>query len=102
MADKYVSVEAAIEHFKQGDFIKGNTVCKYCSDTGGPCYCDICRVEELAESLRNIPPADVAPVVRCQHCRWWPKDSDADVEQCAMLQTNTSRNWFCGSGKRRN
>ena len=53
------------------------------------CYdgCADCR-EDCADNIRNLPPADVKPVVRGRWIEWWPGD-------CALIMTGEEMLWMC-------
>jgi hypothetical protein len=65
------------------------------------------EILRLRRELRGLPPADVAPVVRCENCIHW-----SDSNQCARPELSGSR-WhdpkyfdtypddFCSYGERK-
>lgn len=70
---EYIEREAAIE-----------VTCHNCSEKnicGGDCY--------DTDSLRSIPAADVAPVVRCKDCVYWQKPQ-------ILLDDGTYRDYLPG------
>lgn len=52
----------------------------YCADCKGgtrKTICRICNINDVIDSVANVPAADVAPVV---HGRWIPQSNNAGVE----------------------
>lgn len=55
----------------------------------------------LEDAIKNA-----VPVVRCKDCKHWCTDStpciqDADVHFCAVADFDSTADWFCANGERR-
>lgn len=50
--------------------------------------------------IRNLPAADVRPVVTCSDCKWWTKQEASLQGRCELLQMYPTGAWFCANGKR--
>lgn len=57
----------------------------------------------LIDSIRKIPTADVAPVVRCKDCKYWQDNNDGyPHEECRWGHGETpDANDFCSYGERK-
>lgn len=57
--------------------------------------------EEAVMSVRRIPAADVAPVVRCKDCRWRGREDCAMFYRCDCGEQHTweTDNDFCSYGE---
>ena len=74
-------------------------------------YREICSDETMSgfekaycsELIRNIPAADVAPVVRCKDCKYWQDNNDGyPHEECRCGHGETpDANDFCNYGERK-
>ncbi len=59
----------------------------------------------LIDKICNAPIVDAVPVVRCEDCENWDKDSyylnrdEADC-YCIMVDHRTTPDFYCGDGKR--
>lgn len=60
--------------------------------------------------LRNLPPADVRPVVLCDKCRWFddigypnpdPEMPELRIGHCGYLGRDVQACWFCATGERK-
>jgi len=60
-----------------------------------PTLVDRCEINELV----NAAPA--VEVVRCGECKYWYAEIGASTGWLPCQEIATDRNWFCGSGKRR-
>ena len=58
--------------------------------------------EEAVMSVRRIPAADVAPVVRCKDCRWRGREDCAMFYRCDCGEQHTweTDNDFCSYGEK--
>ena len=54
--------------------------------------------EVAMSEIREIPTADVAPVVRCKDCLRWERDSHGGV--CDRYGVRTTNSWFCAGGEK--
>ena len=55
-----------------------------------------------AELLKEIPSADVQPVVRCRECRHWRVSMDRTTTWCSRLSdVETVEHDFCSFGERK-
>ena len=59
MADEYIRRDDALKYIKSEQ-------CRTCSDIG---LCGNCAVLVAVRLLKEVPAADVAPVVRCKDCQ---------------------------------
>ena len=52
--------------------------------------------------IREVPAADVEPVVRCKDCRrWHPTESDTPNERyCSVMGKFTRSSFYCGRAER--
>ena len=52
--------------------------------------------------IREVPAADVEPVVRCKDCRrWHPTESDTPNERyCSFMGKFTRSSFYCGRAER--
>ena len=55
-------------------------------------------IEYASEDLADIPPADVAPVVRCKDCRW--RDAE-EKHHCIDINRVFDQMDFCSFGERK-
>lgn len=55
----------------------------------------------IVETLKDLPPADVEPVVRCKDCRWWAKQEKSIQGRCALNGTYPTGGWYCANGERK-
>ena len=78
---------------RMADYIKREDAMKTLADE----Y-DECEFKRYAEGLfKDIPSADVVPVVRCKDCRWWDNSEDSPYGYCmAMKHGYMSENWEIG------
>lgn len=44
-------------------------------------------IETVLEYAKNLPAADVAPVVRCKDCKWFVDNNDGEWFGCWLFQT---------------
>lgn len=51
--------------------------------------------------LKDIPAADVAPVVRCQNCMYWTKMNNSAQGRCALFCHYPTGGWYCANGERK-
>ena len=60
------------------------------------------QFRELIERLENgvIPAADVAPVVRCNVCRWGQMD-DLGIMHCHKYHMHKNVDGFCDEGEKK-
>lgn len=76
------------------DYIKREDAMKALADE----Y-DECEFKKYAEGLfKDIPPADVAPVVRCADCKWWTKQEASCQGRCALFGIYPTGAWYCANG----
>lgn len=64
MADEYIKKDSALKEISDAC-----DRCGYLNDKFANCMC--CVVPNLKSYLREIPAADVAPVIHCEHCDNW-------------------------------
>ena len=59
--------------------------------------------DSAINALRNMPAADVVPVVRCKDCKYWQDNNDGyPHEECRWGHGETpDANDFCSYGERR-
>lgn len=50
--------------------------------------------------IKQIPAADVAPVVRCKDCRWGQMD-DLGIMHCHKYHMHKNVDGFCDEGERK-
>lgn len=50
--------------------------------------------------IKQIPAADVAPVVRCKDCRWGQMD-DLGIMHCHKYHMHKNMDGFCDEGERK-
>ena len=55
-----------------------------------------------AEKLKQIPAADVRPVIKCKNCRWWTKQEKSLQGRCELGGFYPTGEWFCANGERPN
>ena len=57
----------------------------------------------IIRRLKAIPAADVIPVVRCADCEYFSEPGWCENPNTFAILTrgNTSPNWFCADGKRK-
>ena len=56
----------------------------------------------LDQYAKDIPAADVEPVVRCQKCKSWDKEKMFDGKcWCNDVSDHTESTFFCAHGKER-
>lgn len=99
MSDEYISREAALEAIKKHkeEMAKTGGV----SNTGKAFYS--LGQNHAIDVLRIVPTADVVPVVRCKDCRyyndgWCYNPNTYDDEK---TRGNTTPDWYCADGERR-
>lgn len=66
--------------------------------------CHQCLLEGVKLKLRDIPAADVVPVVRCKDCVYYDTVGCTDgFGWCegTMVNTGTHDNFFCAEGKKK-
>jgi hypothetical protein len=106
MAKKYIELEAAIMAIEKPKVTPGGVIF------------DALK-KACQEEVRNLPAADVVPVVRCRECRYapsgtddgfgleWPEDKPYHTNPCPF---NIEDGWyshkpqpdfFCANGKRK-
>ena len=62
------------------------------------------ELREAVKRIKDIKPADVAPVVRCKNCEHWQTDwnpSIPDRHYCAVMDSMMKADDFCSYGERR-
>lgn len=76
-----------------------DAICRLCNANfeEDPCEQSECEMMSL---LREIPAADVRPVVTCSDCKWWTKQESSLQGRCELLQMYPTGAWFCANGKR--
>lgn len=60
------------------------------------------RLERAYAEIREMPAADVAPVVRCKDCKHWQRHTgvvDSPNGHCFALETCTNGMDFCNYGE---
>lgn len=60
------------------------------------------RLERAYAEIREMPAADVAPVVRCKDCKHWQRHTgvvDSPNGHCFALETCTNGMGFCSYGE---
>lgn len=57
--------------------------------------------EDVIGIIKNVPAADVAPVVRCQDCMYWTKMKDSAQGRCALFCHYPTGGWYCANGERK-
>lgn len=60
------------------------------------------RLERAYAEIREMPAADVAPVVRCKDCKHWQRHTgvvDSPNGHCFALETCTKGMDFCSYGE---
>lgn len=72
---------------------------------------DLTRFYEGEVTARKLiaeqPTIDAVPVVRCKDCKHWDTDWDIPVTEkekyhyCPMTDLNTSADWYCADGDRK-
>ena len=54
----------------------------------------------VIQNIKDMPSADVRPVVTCSDCKWWTKQEASLQGRCELLQMYPTGEWFCANGKR--
>jgi hypothetical protein len=59
----------------------------------------------IQSNLKNLPAADVRPVVLCRDCRnwdtdWTPTHARANEHFCPIIGLTTREDWFCADGEK--
>lgn len=60
--------------------------------------------KNITKGVQELPPADVAPVVRCKDCEAWQTDwtpSIPNVHYCAVMDSMMKADDFCSYGEKR-
>lgn len=55
--------------------------------------------EALEKALRDAPPVDAVPVIRCKDCKYYFKDAKP-YPICGLTECHEDENDFCSSGER--
>ena len=93
---EYIDKASALRPFvidKNGHFIRETDIDNRLVDIS---------IRQVKQILREIPAADVAPVVRCKDCKWFGRDLGYGKHDCKKyempycLETD-----FCSYGERR-
>jgi hypothetical protein len=68
--------------------------------------CFDCQFPEAIDELKDAPPVDAVPVVRCRKCERWTNPIPIEMKEegygyCGVLWTNTHENEYCAWGERR-
>lgn len=68
------------------------------------CECDYVW-PHVIKSIRNLPAADVRPVISCGECKHWetdwtPRSVSDGRHYCAPLDLFPSADWYCSDGER--
>ena len=59
------------------------------------------ELETHLDFVRNLPAADVRPVVLCRDCYWWMKQEASIQGRCSCLGMYPTGNWYCANGQKR-
>ena len=92
MADEYILREDLINHL---------AICKKGTDIPNLAWAAITAIECY---VRDMPAADVAPVVRCKDCQSWKRNvglTDSPNGHCFEHDIDTNGQDFCSYGERR-
>ena len=60
--------------------------------------------KEISKQLKQLPSADLVPVVRCRDCKHWQTDwnpSIPDRHYCAVMDSMMKADDFCSYGEKR-
>lgn len=68
---------------------------------------DVIKVTgEVAEAIKKVPAANVAPIVYCKDCYWWytgkTTDGTVDLSHCTHgVSAGNGQYFYCAFGQRR-
>ena len=65
------------------------------------CAGQLTTFTEAILRVKDIPAADVVPVVRCQNCMYWTKMKDSAQGRCALFCHYPTGGWYCANGERK-
>ena len=92
MADEYIRREDFIQHLEK---------CKKGAAVTNLVWAAIMAIER---DVRDMPAADVAPVVRCKDCQHWKRNAgltDSPNGHCFEHDIDTNGRDFCSYGERK-
>lgn len=90
----------ADEHIRREDLINRLAICKKGTDIPNLAWAAITAIECY---VRDMPAADVAPVVRCKDCQHWKRNAgltDSPNGHCFEHDIDTNGRDFCSYGER--
>lgn len=90
----------ADEHIRREDLINHLAICKKGTDIPNLAWAAITAIECY---VRDMPAADVAPVVRCKDCQSWKRNvglTDSLNGHCFEHDIDTNGRDFCSYGER--
>lgn len=90
----------ADEHIRREDLINHLAICKKGTDIPNLAWAAITAIECY---VRDMPAADVAPVVRCKDCQNWKRNvglTDSPNGHCFEHDIDTNGRDFCSYGER--
>lgn len=88
------------EHIRREDLINHLAICKKGTDIPNLAWAAITAIECY---VRDMPAADVAPVVRCKDCQNWKRNvglTDSPNGHCFEHDIDTNGRDFCSYGER--
>lgn len=91
----------ADEYIRREDFIQYLEKCKNGAAVTNLVWAAIMAIER---DVRDMPAADVAPVVRCKDCQSWKRNvglTDSPNGHCFEHDIDTNGQDFCSYGERR-
>lgn len=104
MATDYISREAEIQFFNKWKDDLGKQI----DDSVGYPHLrsdyKVCKTQLLdcIHAIKEMPAADVRPVVLCRDCRWWTKQEKSLQGRCELGGFYPTGEWFCANGERSN
>lgn len=90
----------ADEYIRRDDFIQHLEKCKKGTAVTNLVWAAIMAIER---DVRDMPAADVAPVVRCKNCKNWKRNvglTDSPNGHCFEHDIDTNGRDFCSYGER--
>lgn len=96
------------EYIERETFLKciEERYCLPCKEAGrdyNGCKCRACWVDDMRGDVIDAPASDVAPVVRCNDCKYWQDNNDGyPHEECRWGHGETpGADDFCSYGERK-
>ena len=89
------------EYIRREDLINHLAICKKGTDIPNLAWAAITAIECY---VRDMPAADVAPVVRCKDCQKWKRNvglTDSPNGHCFEHDIDTNGRDFCSYGERK-